>query len=69
MIPMASRSHDPLPVIGPWSSPECAALKATKTKLNKELSLVGSEPEGALTREQISQLDRRIAAFQLELVG
>jgi hypothetical protein len=46
-----------------------AALKATKTKLNKKLPLVRSEPERALIWEQINQLDRRIAAFQRELVG
>jgi hypothetical protein len=46
-----------------------AALKATKTRLNKKLRPVRSEPEQALIREQINQLDRRIAAFQRELVG
>src|SRR5205823_582638 len=30
-----------------------AALKATKTRLNKKVPLVGSEPERALIREQI----------------
>ena len=46
-----------------------AALKATKTRLNKKLPLVRLERERALIREQINQLDRRIAAFQHELVG
>jgi len=46
-----------------------AALKATKTRLVKKLALVGSEPERGLIREQIDQLDRRIAAFQRELAG
>ena len=46
-----------------------AALKATKTRLNKKLPPVRSEPERALIREQINQLDRRIGAFQRELVG
>ena len=46
-----------------------AALKATKTRLNKRLPLVTTEPERGLIREQINQLDRRIAAFQRELLG
>ena len=43
--------------------------EATKTRLNKKLPPVRSEPERALIREQINQLDRRIGAFQRELVG
>jgi len=46
-----------------------AALKATKTGLITKLPLAKSEAERALLREQINQLDRRIAAFQRELVG
>jgi hypothetical protein len=46
-----------------------AALKATKTRLTKKLSLVEPEPERGLLREQIHQLDRRVAAFQRELNG
>jgi hypothetical protein len=46
-----------------------AALKATITRLNKKLRLVRSEPERALIREQLNQLNRRIAAFERELVG
>lgn len=46
-----------------------AALKATQTRLINKLRQVRSEPERALIREQINQLDRRIAAFQRELVS
>ena len=46
-----------------------AALRATKTRLIKKLRLIKAEPERALTAEEINQLDRRIDAFQRELVG
>src|SRR6516164_8973666 len=46
-----------------------AALKATKTRLINKLRPAKSEAERASLREQIDQLEGRIAAFERELVG